>query len=232
MRSLRPVILAACMCLTSWSLGACGTANPTPYPGQPEPTNGETGGQAAPNAPAEDKTVACADFGGFFDSETERCDLRTDEASEPEPDPTPPPDTAGGSDGDPALSGPAAHVVGVGVTGAPGEYTFSVTIESDDTGCDQYADWWEVVAWEDGSLLTRRILAHSHVDEQPFTRSGDPVAVAEDTLLVVRAHLSTTGYAGEAMVGTVEGGFVAAILPPGYAAELEGAEPQPGKCAY
>ena len=42
-------------------------------------------------------------------------------------------------------AGSAAAVTAVTATGAPGTYTFSVTVESPDTGCAQYADWWEVL---------------------------------------------------------------------------------------
>ena len=85
------------------------------------------------------------------------------------------------------MSAPAADVIGVQVSGAPGAYQFNVTIKSPDTGCQQYADWWEVVS-EDGRLLYRRVLLHSHVDEQPFTRSGGPVPIQADTVVWVRAH--------------------------------------------
>ncbi|MCB0054175.1 MAG: hypothetical protein KDE24_32035, partial [Caldilinea sp.] len=67
-----------------------------------------------------------------------------------------------------------ADVFGVTVRGDDGAYQFSVEIASPDTGCNQYADWWEVLD-SDGNLLYRRILTHSHVDEQPFIRSGGPV---------------------------------------------------------
>lgn len=50
-------------------------------------------------------------------------------------------------------------------------------MRSPDRDCGLYADWWEVVG-EDGRLLYRRILMHSHPDEQPFTRPGGPVAIA------------------------------------------------------
>ncbi|MEO1010560.1 MAG: hypothetical protein AAFX53_04590 [Bacteroidota bacterium] len=72
-----------------------------------------------------------------------------------------------------------ARITQVTVSGNANNYTFNVTIESPDTGCDQYADWWEVIDME-GNLIHRRVLAHSHVDEQPFTRSGTPVRITTD----------------------------------------------------
>lgn len=112
----------------------------------------------------------------------------------------------------------------------PNTYTFSVTVRSPDTGCDRYADWWEVVS-EDGDLLYRRILAHSHVDEQPFTRSGGPVMIEADQIVIVRVHMNPTGYASQAMQGSVSNGFESAALPP-IASELVEAEPQPKGCAF
>jgi len=38
-----------------------------------------------------------------------------------------------------------ASVTSVVVSGEAGNYALDVTIESPDTGCNQYADWWEVV---------------------------------------------------------------------------------------
>lgn len=123
-----------------------------------------------------------------------------------------------------------ADVTAASASGEPGRYTFSVTIASPDTGCERYADWWEVVD-ADGRLLYRRILLHSHVDEQPFTRSGGPVPVAASDPVWVRAHLSTGGY-GRAMTGTVEAGFGAAVPPDGFGAGLEAEAPQPDGCAF
>ncbi len=80
-----------------------------------------------------------------------------------------------------------AEIVSVVVSGNENGYSFSVGIKSPDTGCDQYADWWEIIS-EDGNLVYRRVLAHSHVDEQPFVRSGGPVAVTKEQTVYIRAE--------------------------------------------
>ncbi len=142
--------------------------------------------------------------------------------------------TPASSDGTPAgTEGGAtlADVTAVEVSGGAGAYTFAVTIRSPDTGCDRYADWWEVTT-ESGELVHRRILAHSHVDEQPFTRSSSPVEVDAATTVIVRAHLSRGGYGGVAMRGSAADGFAAADLPADFAAQLETADPLPTGCAF
>lgn len=48
--------------------------------------------------------------------------------------------------------------------------TLHVTLSHPDTGWDHYADGWQV-ATPDGEILGTRVLAHPHVQEQPFTRS-------------------------------------------------------------
>jgi hypothetical protein len=126
----------------------------------------------------------------------------------------------------------SADVVGVRVSGAPGAYTFSVTLRSPDTGCDQYADWWEVIT-PDGELIYRRVLAHSHVDEQPFTRSGGPVDLQETTDAIVRGHMNEAGYGGVAYSGSPAAGFAAdSAIPAPLAPELAEAAPQPDGCAF
>lgn len=124
-----------------------------------------------------------------------------------------------------------AVVSAVEVSGEPGAYTFAVTIESEETGCDQYANWWEVVT-EDGTLLYRRILAHSHPDEQPFTRSGGPVAVEADQSVIVRSHMYPQGYSTQALQGTASEGLVPTTLPTDFALALAEVEPQPDGCAF
>ncbi len=122
-----------------------------------------------------------------------------------------------------------ADVSGVAVSGESGAYRFTVTIRSPDKGCAQYANWWEVVS-EDGRLLYRRVLLHSHVDEQPFTRDGGPVPVEPDTVVWVRAHQHPSGYGGIAFRGSVRAGFRAATPPAGFAAGLSKTPPLPAAC--
>lgn len=130
-----------------------------------------------------------------------------------------------------AMSIPAADVIGVQVSGTPGAYQFNVTIRSPDTGCQQYADWWEVVS-EDGKLLYRRVLLHSHVDEQPFTRSGGPVPIQADTVVWVRAHMNAAGYGGTAFKGSVNAGFKQTLPDAAFAADLARQAPTPDGCDF
>ena len=137
---------------------------------------------------------------------------------------------------------PYANVTAVSVTGEPGAYSFAVTVESADIDCSQYADFWEVVS-ESGELVYRRILEHSHTDENgtsdadapgnTFTRSGGPVDVLADDSVIVRAHMNTDGYNGMAMRGTAATSFVDASDVEGdFAADIEDDEPQPGACLF
>ena len=125
----------------------------------------------------------------------------------------------------------AAEVLAVSATGATGSYSFSVTVKSPDTGCDQYADWWEVLS-EEGVLLYRRVLTHSHVDEQPFTRTGGPVPAAADQVVIIRAHMNNTGYGAPAMRGSVESGFTKTTQDEDFAADVARQEPLPTSCAF
>ena len=124
----------------------------------------------------------------------------------------------------------AADVVSLTVAGEPGAYEFAVGLASPDTGCEQYANWWEVVGL-DGSLIYRRILTHSHITEQPFVRRGGPVKVSADAVVWVRASMHPTGYEGIAFKGSVARGFVAAEPGVAFAAELADQEPLPQGCA-
>ena len=61
-----------------------------------------------------------------------------------------------------------------------GTWRFDVTVEHADTGWDHYADGWRIED-ADGTELGMRVLAHPHVNEQPFTRSLSGVAIPEGT---------------------------------------------------
>jgi hypothetical protein len=126
---------------------------------------------------------------------------------------------------------PRADVQAVSASGDEGSWIFLVTLFSDDVGCEHYADWWELVG-EDGVLLSRRTLRHSHVDEQPFARDGDPVAIAGNLTIWVRGHQNDRGYGGAAMTGSALAGFHIAEWPPGLGDGLELQEPQPEDCRY
>ncbi len=125
----------------------------------------------------------------------------------------------------------AADVVSLEVTGEPNEYQFSVGIVSPDEGCHQYADWWEVLT-EEGDLIYRRILLHSHVDEQPFVRTGGPITIEADTIVVVRAHMHPGGYGGIMWRGTIRTGFEEVAFDPDFAVEIESEPPQPTGCSF
>ena len=99
------------------------------------------------------------------------------------------------------------------------------------TALHRYADWWEVITPE-GELLYRRVLLHSHVDEQPFTRTGGIVAISAQQPVIVRVHISTGEYSPIAQQGTVEAGFSEVALSADFAASLANVEPLPSDCAF
>lgn len=77
-----------------------------------------------------------------------------------------------------------------------GTYTFLVTVKSDDTGWDKYADRWEVLTPE-GTVLGVRVLAHPHEDEQPFTREQSGIIIpASMKHVIIRAHDKVEGFGG------------------------------------
>ena len=102
-------------------------------------------------------------------------------------------DEAGGSD----ATG-CADVIDVVVSAEDGgAYRFAVTVRSADTGWDKYADRWEVRD-DSGRVLGERVLAHPHVDEQPFTRSQFGIEIpAGIQTVTVAARDSVAGFCGE-----------------------------------
>ena len=132
---------------------------------------------------------------------------------------------------EPKTQGKFADITNVSVSGLENAYTFNVTISSPDIGCDQYADWWEVVS-ASGELIYRRILLHSHVNEQPFTRSGGSVDISEEDIIWVRAHMNNTGYGGKTLKGSVKDGFQEMDFPEDLGNNLDQIAPLPDGCNF
>jgi len=124
-----------------------------------------------------------------------------------------------------------ANVTAVETKGSDGAYRFAVTLKSTETGCDQYANWWEVLS-KDGSLLYRRILVHSHPDTQPFTRSGGSINIGKDDIVYVRGHMNKLGYVGDVFRGTVFSGFKKVTKIPNFSKDIETLSPLPDGCAF
>ena len=124
-----------------------------------------------------------------------------------------------------------ADVIDVSISGVAGDYSLSVTVASPDIGCSPYVDWWEVIS-EEGELLTRRVLLHAHVDEQPFTRSMGGLKVQPGEQVMIRAHMNDAGYGSTVMRGTVADGFSQGELDGQFAGELETQRPLPGNCTF
>lgn len=86
-----------------------------------------------------------------------------------------------------------AKAVRTGDAKAGGLWTFEVTLGHADEGWDHYADRYDILS-PDGALLGSRILAHPHVEEQPFTRALSGVEIPDDlTSVLVRGHDSVHG---------------------------------------
>ena len=97
-----------------------------------------------------------------------------------------------------------ADVLAVEVTQtSQGVYNFAVTIASPDEGWDKYADSFEVRSLS-GEVIGTRVLAHPHVEEQPFTRSLPGVEAGEGTRVEVLASDSVEGFCGAGQVVSLE----------------------------
>jgi hypothetical protein len=70
-------------------------------------------------------------------------------------------------------------------------------VRHNDEGWDHYADAWQIVDTADGSVIAERVLAHPHVEEQPFTRSLSGVEIPSGLHTVaVRAKCNVHGFGG------------------------------------
>jgi len=99
-----------------------------------------------------------------------------------------------------------ADVVDASIEPTSGGFRVSVTLLTADTGWEKYADAWEVRTI-DGTVLGTRVLAHPHVDEQPFTRSLNGVAIPPAvTSVEIAARDSIEGFCGTTLVVNVPAG--------------------------
>lgn len=80
------------------------------------------------------------------------------------------------------------EITAVEVRDSGSTFQFDVTLRHADTGWDHYADGWGIYTL-DGVELGYRILAHPHVNEQPFTRSLSGVDIPPNiTEVIIRPH--------------------------------------------
>jgi hypothetical protein len=78
-----------------------------------------------------------------------------------------------------------------------GSWCFYTEVRHDDQGWDHYADGWEVLDLA-GKQIDYRLLAHPHVNEQPFTRSKCDIQIPKDiSKVIVRAKCKTHGFGGK-----------------------------------
>lgn len=86
--------------------------------------------------------------------------------------------------------------------GADG-WRFDVTLSHPDSGWDHYADGWRVLDM-DGNEIGLRVLAHPHVNEQPFSRSLGGVQIPHGTAQVqIEARCIVDGWSGQPQTVTL-----------------------------
>ncbi len=95
------------------------------------------------------------------------------------------------------------EIVNVQASQSGDAWRFDVSLRHADTGWEHYADGWEVLA-PDGTSLGMRVLAHPHVNEQPFTRSLGGVVIPEGTTkVVIRARDNVDGWTAKTFTVTL-----------------------------
>lgn len=92
-----------------------------------------------------------------------------------------------------------ASVVGAEATRNGDTWTFALTVRSDDISATEFGDSWELRTL-DGEVLATRVLAHEHINEQPFTRSMSGIVIPDGIKTVIGvAHHNVGGYCGETL---------------------------------
>jgi len=89
------------------------------------------------------------------------------------------------------------HVTKVKAIKNPEGWRFDVSLLHEDTGWNHYANLWIVVDADTEEEYGRRILAHPHVNEQPFTRSQSGIGIPESVeAVIVKAACNIHGFGG------------------------------------
>lgn len=92
-----------------------------------------------------------------------------------------------------------ASVIDAEATKNGDTWTFALTVRSDDISTTEFGDSWELRTLE-GEVIATRVLAHEHMNEQPFTRSMSGIVIPEGITTVIGvAHHSVGGYCGETL---------------------------------
>jgi len=81
-------------------------------------------------------------------------------------------------------------------------------------------------------LIYRRILGHSHVNEQPFVRSGGKVNIKKDQVIIIRVHMNNSGYSVNTFKGSINNGFSVFETATNFANNLASQNPLPTGCAF
>ena len=86
------------------------------------------------------------------------------------------------------------EIVDVVLTKNMGTWRADVTLNHADTGWEHYADAWRLVD-EKGNEISKRILYHPHVNEQPFTRSLSSIQIPKESKIIfIEAHDLNRGW--------------------------------------
>lgn len=103
----------------------------------------------------------------------------------------------------PAKAGEADVLSATLTETAPGVFTISAEVEHGDDGWDHYANAWQVIG-PDGSVIATRVLAHPHMNEQPFIRVLTDVSIPDNVSEVtIRARDLVHGFGGRTVTLTV-----------------------------
>ncbi|MEO0343664.1 MAG: hypothetical protein AAF198_09520 [Pseudomonadota bacterium] len=98
-----------------------------------------------------------------------------------------------------SVSAGAPQITEVIATQRDNQIRFDVTVLHADEGWDHYADGWGVYTL-DGTELGYRVLAHPHVNEQPFTRSLTIARPEGLTQVIIRPRDSVHGLGADVLV--------------------------------